>query len=63
MRLRLDKIASCTRNADLHRDVTLGRDIPATAGTVIAVRILDDKATYNQVEDAHGRLMRVRSAR
>ncbi len=61
MRLRLDKIASCTRNAQLHRDVTLGADIPAMAGTVIAVRVLDDKATYNQVEDQHGRLMRVRS--
>jgi len=61
MRLRLDKLASCTRNVGLHRDVTVGSDIPAVPGTVVAVRVLDDKATYNQVEDAFGRLMRVRS--
>jgi hypothetical protein len=60
MRLRLDKIASVTRNAGVHRDVTLGRNIPAEAGIVVAVRVLDDKATYNQVEDVHGRMMRMR---
>jgi len=61
MRLRLDKIASSTRNAALFRDVTVGVNIPAEAGVVIAVRILDDKSTYNHVEDAHGRMMRVQS--
>ncbi len=57
MRIRLDKIASSTRNVPLHRDVIVGSPIPATAGTVIAVRVLDSKSTYNTVEDLHGRMM------
>jgi len=59
MRVRLDKIASCTRNAKLHRDVVVGGPIPARAGTVVAVRVLDNKAIYNQIEDPHGRLVKV----
>ncbi|TVQ90745.1 MAG: hypothetical protein EA397_11740 [Deltaproteobacteria bacterium] len=59
MRIRLDKIASCTANARVQRRVVLGPDIPARPGTVIAVRVLDEKRTYNQVEDLHGRLMTV----
>jgi hypothetical protein len=57
MRVRLDKIASCTRNVELHRNVVVGAPIPAVPGTVLAVRILDNKATYNKVEDIHGRMM------
>ena len=34
MRIRLDKIASSTRNVGLFRDVTLGSQIPAEAGTL-----------------------------
>ena len=61
MRIRLDKIASSTRNVGLFRDVTLGTSIPAQSGVVIAVRVLDDKSTYNHVEDEHGRMMRVQA--
>jgi hypothetical protein len=59
VRIRLDKIASSTRNVELHRDVIVGTEIPAEPGTVVAVRVLDTKSTYNKVEDPHGRLMRV----
>lgn len=59
MRVRLDKIASSTANAKLPRRVIVGADIPATSGTVLAVRVLDEKHTYNQIEDEHGRLMTV----
>ena len=59
MRVRLDKIASSTRNVELHRDVVVGGNIPAEAGVVIAARVLDNKATYNNVEDTHGRMMRI----
>lgn len=59
MRIRIDKVASSTRNAALHRDVTVGGPIPAVAGTVVAVRVLDSKTTYNTVEDVHGRMMRL----
>jgi len=57
MRLRLDKIASATRNAGLHRDVVVGGPIPTEHGAVIAVRVLDEKHTYNQIEDVSGRMM------
>ena len=59
MRVRLDKLASSTRNSKLHRDVIVGTPIPAKPGTVIAVRVLDTKSTYNSVEDVHGRMMGV----
>lgn len=59
MRLRLDKIASSTANAKLARRVVVGDEIPAVPGAVIAVRVLDEKHRYNQIEDLHGRLMTV----
>lgn len=59
MRLRLDKIASSTRNADLHHEVVVAGPVPAESGVVIAARVLDDKSTYNTVEDVHGRMMQV----
>lgn len=59
MRIRLDKIASSTRNVDLHRDVVVGSPVPAESGVVVAVRVLDDKSTYNTIEDPHGRMVRV----
>lgn len=57
MRVFLDKIASSTRNVALHKNVVLGAEIPAKPGTVLAVRVLDEKASYNQIEDVHGRMM------
>lgn len=59
MRIRLDKIASSTMNANLARRVVVGPDIPAVPGAVVAVRVLDEKTTYNSIEDVHGRLMTV----
>lgn len=59
MRIRLDKIASSTANAKLPTRVVLGTDIPAVPGAVVAVRVLDDKHTYNKIEDLHGRMMTV----
>jgi len=61
MRVRLDKVASSTRNVPLHRDVIVGAPIPAAAGTVVAVRVLASKSTYNTVEDLHGRMVRVQA--
>jgi hypothetical protein len=59
-RIRLDRIASSTRNAHLGPDVILGDRIVAEEGYVIAVRILDDRATYNTVEDPAGRMVPLR---
>ena len=59
MKIRLNKIASSTRTANIHEEVVVGGPIPAEAGTVIAVKVLDTKTTYNKLEDCHGRLMPV----
>ena len=47
-RLRLDRIASSTRNAKLATDVIVGNEIVAREGYVLAVRILEDKSTYER---------------
>ena len=56
-RVRLDRIASSTRNAQLAREVFVSEPIIAAEGYVLAVRILDDKPTYNTIEDLSGRMV------
>ncbi len=60
-RLRLHRIASSTRNARLASDVIVGNVIVAKEGYVLAVRILEDKSTYNTVEDLSGRMVSLRA--
>jgi hypothetical protein len=60
-RVRLDRIASSTRNAHLAADVIVGDEIVAAEGYVLAVRIVGDKSTYNTVEDVTGRMVALRS--
>jgi len=60
-KVRLDRIASSTRNARLAAEVLIGPEIVSQEGRVLAVRIASDKAVYNQVEDPTGRLIRLRS--
>ncbi|MBL8088005.1 MAG: hypothetical protein JNM85_08060 [Chthonomonas sp.] len=52
----LDKIASVTRNCTLRRDARLGSDIHCNEGDVLAVRILNNKSSYNQLELPSGRM-------
>jgi hypothetical protein len=59
-RVRVDRIASSTRNARLSPEVTLGSEIVAAEGYVLAVRIQADKSTYNTVEDVYGRMVPLR---
>lgn len=59
-RVHLDRIASSTRNARLGPDALVGADVVAREGYVLAVRILGEKAVYNQVEDPSGRFIRLR---
>lgn len=59
MKVLLNKITSSTRNARLSREVMLGSQIAAEEGSVLAVRALDRKTTYNEVEDIHGRMATV----
>jgi len=59
-RVRLDRIASCTRNLRLSREVMVGDGIVAQEGYALAVRVLTDKSGYNTVEDVSGRMMALR---
>ncbi len=60
-RVKLDRISSSTRNAHLTPEVIVGDQIVAAEGHVLAVRILDDKSTYNTVEDVTGRMVSLRA--
>jgi hypothetical protein len=60
-RVRLDRIASSTRNAQLTPEVIVGDGIVAAEGYVLAVRILEDKSTYNTIEDLSGRMVPLRA--
>ncbi|MGH7703836.1 MAG: hypothetical protein ACREMO_12140 [Gemmatimonadales bacterium] len=60
-RLRLDRIASSTKNAQLGTEVIVGDEIVAAEGYILAVRIAHDKPTYNTVEDLTGRMVSLRA--
>jgi hypothetical protein len=58
-RVLADKIASVASGCRLSPEVRLSAEIPSEEGVVIAVEVLDDKTTYNQLELASGRMARV----
>ena len=60
-RVKLDRIASSTRNAALTEEVIVGDQIVAAEGYVLAVRLLEDKSTYNTLEDPTGRMVELRA--
>ncbi len=60
-RVHLDRIASAVRHAGIGRDVIVGREVRCEEGYVLAVRILNDKRTYNTLESVDGRLVPLRA--
>jgi len=60
-RVKLDRISSSTRNAHLGPEVIVGDQIVASEGYVLAVRIREDKSTYNTIEDVGGRMVSLRA--
>lgn len=60
-RIRLDRIASATRNCNLAREVIIGDELVVHEGYVLAVRILNDKYIYDTVEDVTGRMIPLHS--
>ncbi len=56
LRLHIDKIASVTRNLNLERTLTVTPEIVCEPGAVVAGRILNEKSSYNQLEDVFGRM-------
>jgi hypothetical protein len=60
-RILLDKIASATRPAKIdRREILIGPDIVAEEGRILAVRVLNAKVTYNEIENDHGRMQLVK---
>lgn len=56
----LDKIGSVTLNCLLGREVRIDDEIPAVEGGVVAVRVLNSKSVYNQLELPSGRFSNVK---
>lgn len=55
----VDKIASITQACALGAELRLSSEIPAEEGVVIVAEVLNNKATYNTLELASGRMAKV----
>lgn len=55
----VDKIASVAQHNDLGSELRLSPDIPCEEGVLIAVRVLNNKSRYNQLELTSGRMATV----
>ncbi len=55
----VDKIASVAQHNDLAAELRLSADIPCEEGILIAVRVLNNKSRYNQLELTSGRMATV----
>ncbi|MCP4000683.1 MAG: molybdopterin-guanine dinucleotide biosynthesis protein B [Gammaproteobacteria bacterium] len=55
-----DKIASVAQHQALGRELRVSKDIPCEEGVLLAVEILNNKATYNKLELTSGRMAQVK---
>ena len=55
----VDKVASVAQHNELASELRLSADIPCEEGVLIAVRILNNKSRYNQLELTSGRMATV----
>jgi hypothetical protein len=55
----VDKVASVAQHNELSTELRLSPDIPCEEGVLIAVRVLNNKSRYNQLELTSGRLATV----
>jgi len=56
----VDKIASVAQHSELSHELRLSQDIPCEEGVLIAVRVLNNKTRYNQLELTSGRMATVK---
>jgi len=56
----VDKIASVAQHSELGQELRLSREIPCEEGVLVAVRVLNNKARYNQLELTSGRMATVK---
>lgn len=59
--LIVDKIASVAASCKLGREVRVSPDIPCEEGVVVAVEVLNNKSSYNQLELTSGRMAQVKA--
>lgn len=59
MKVKVDKVASSTRNTKLNHELSLSAEIIAQEGYVIAGKVLNEKNTYNTLELLSGRMSRL----
>jgi hypothetical protein len=55
----VDKIASTAQHSELGHELRLSADIPCEEGILVAVRVLNNKTRYNQLELTSGRMATV----
>ena len=55
----VDKVASVAQHSELGHELRLSGDIPCEEGVLVAVRVLNNKARYNQLELTSGRMATV----
>jgi hypothetical protein len=55
----VDKIASVAQHSKLGQELRVADDIPCEEGILVAVRVLNNKARYNQLELTSGRMATV----
>jgi hypothetical protein len=55
-----DKIASVAHHLPLKRELRVSTDIPCEEGVLVAVEILNNKATYNKLELTSGRMAQLK---
>jgi hypothetical protein len=55
----VDKIASVAQHSDIGRELRLSPEIPCEEGILVAVRVLNNKTRYNQLELTSGRMATV----
>jgi len=55
----VDKVASVAQHSDLGRELRLSDDIPCDEGVLLAVKVLNNKTRYNQLELTSGRMATV----
>ncbi len=56
----VDKVASVAQSSDLGREIRISTDIPCEEGILIAVEVLNSKASYNQLELTSGRMAQLK---
>ena len=56
----VDKLASVASDLGPEREIRVGDRIPSEEGVMVAVQVLNEKSSYNQLELVSGRMARVR---